>query len=556
MQYDEIFEDTHLLELFNFGICVINLDLEVKYWNSWLSFVTKFSAEKLKDNSIMELFPDINKSKLKRQIKAAIKINSATYFTSKEGYLLKIYLDEITNPHYEYMQQLVTIYPIGDENVLITIQDQTSLKEANTQLKEFTKELEKKKKLYIDKLTSLPTRNALMEDLENKDNHQLALININGFGEINDFYGFEVGDKYLKFIADSLKVYRDSYKICVYKLPSDEYAILNLNNNDLDEQSFIDVVKDIVQKIEESHYTEDENNIAIYLSCGISFEDNHILKTADVALKHSRKKKMDFVVYDDSLNIDKRIQEKHKWHKTLKTAIATNNIKAFFQPIYNIKTKKIEKYETLVRLIDEDGNIISPFFFLEISKQARLYYHITQNVIEQAFEKFKDNDYEFSINISTDDIEHLPTVEFLMDKLKNNPNTAKRVVIELLEDEGIENFDMVNDFLTQVRSYGAKIAIDDFGTGYSNFSYLLKLNVDYLKIDASLIKNIDTDENSKKIVETLVDFSKKIGAQSIGEFVHNQAVLDEITVQDIDYAQGFYIDAPRADIGRKPLWKE
>lgn len=556
MQYDEIFEDTHLLELFNFGICVVNRDLDIKYWNSWLSFVTKFPSDQLKDTSITEYFPEINRSKLKRQIKAAINIDSATYFTSKEGYLLKIHLDEITNPHYEYMQQLVTIYPIGDENVLITIQDQTSLKEANTQLKEFTKELEKKKKLYIDKLTSLPTRNALIEGLEKRDKHQLALININGFGEINDFYGFEIGDKYLKFIADKLKEYCHSYGICVFKLPSDEYAIFNQNNNTLDNKNFIIVIKDILQKVEEINYVDEDNNIAIYLSCGISFEDSHILKTADVALKHSRKKKMDFVVYDDSLNIDKHIQEKHKWYKKLKTAIVTNNIKAFFQPIYNIKTKKIEKYETLVRLIDEDGKVISPFFFLEISKQAKLYYHITQNVIEQAFEKFKDNDYEFSINISTDDIEHLPTVELLMEKLKNNPRTAKRVVIELLEDEGIENFDMVNDFLAQVRSYGAKIAIDDFGTGYSNFSYLLKLNVDYLKIDASLIKNIDTDDNSKKIVETLVDFSKKIGAKSIGEFVHNQAVLDEITVQDIDYAQGFYIDEPRAEIGGEPLWKE
>ena len=556
MQYDEIFEDTHLLELFNFGICVVNSDLNVKYWNSWLSFSTKISPEKIKESCIFDIFPEINKSKLKRQINAAISIDSPTYFTSKEGYLFKTALDEITNPHYEFMQQLVTIYPIGNSNLLITIQDQTALKEASTQVKEFTKELEQKKKLYIDKLTNLPNRNSLIEVLENSTKNQLTLINIDGFGEINDFYGFEIGDQYLIDIAEKLTEQCEGYGLSLYKLPADEYAIFNCSNDTLDDKNYTNIVKQIVKNIEDSHFDDEENSIAIYLSSGISFESENVFKTADIALKHSRKKKIDVVVYDDSINIDKHIEDKHKWLKKLKQAIATDNIKAYFQPIYNIKEQKIEKYETLVRLIDEDGKVVSPFFFLDIAKQAKLYNHITATVINQAFEKFKDTEYEFSINISAEDIEHLPTVHLLLDKLKHHPEAASRVVIELLEDEGIENFETVNHFITEVKKYGAKIAIDDFGTGYSNFSYLLKLNVDYLKIDASLIKNIHIDSNSKKIVETLVDFSKKIGAKSIGEFVHNKDVLNEITSQEIDYAQGFFIDMPREEIGGEPQWKE
>ncbi|MEA2051164.1 MAG: bifunctional diguanylate cyclase/phosphodiesterase [Campylobacterota bacterium] len=556
MQYDEIFEDTHLLELFNFGICVVDYDLEVKYWNSWLSFVTKIRLDDIKTKNIIEFFPEINKSKLKRQIKAAITIDSPTYFSSKDGYLFKIELDEITNPNYEYMQQLITIYPITNNNVIISIQDQTSLKEANSQVKQFTQELEKKRKLYIDKLTNLPNRNKLLEDLENCSKSQLGLLNIDGFSEINDFYGFEIGDLYLIDIGSKLLNLSTKYNYKLYKLPSDEYAIFNFENDTKSNDTFIDDIKKILQSIEDSFYEDKDNTIAIYLSCGISFEDINLLKTADIALNHSRKMKKNFVIYDESISINKHIKDKHKWLSILKKAIKEDRIQAFYQPIYNIKTQKVEKYETLVRLIAEDGKVISPFFFLDIAKQAKLYNQITAIVINQSFEKFKDTNYEFSINISVEDIEHIPTVNLILDKLKNNPNIASRLVIELLEDEGIENFDMINSFITSVKSYGTKIAIDDFGTGYSNFSYLLKLNVDYLKIDASLIKNIDNDENSKKIVNTLVDFSKKIDAKTIGEFVHSKNVLNEIIIEDIDYAQGFYIDQPRKDIGEDPRWEE
>ena len=134
-------------------------------------------------------------------------------------------------------------------------------------------------------------------------------------------------------------------------------------------------------------------------------------------------------------------------------------------------------------------------------------------------------------------------------KLEKNPNIAKRLVIELLEDEGIENIEEVSDFIEKVKKLGVKIAIDDFGTGYSNFSYLLKMDIDYLKLDASLIKHLDNDENSKKIVETIKTFADKMGAKTIAEFVCNKKIFDEVKNVGIDFAQGYYIDEPRAEIG-------
>ena len=123
-------------------------------------------------------------------------------------------------------------------------------------------------------------------------------------------------------------------------------------------------------------------------------------------------------------------------------------------------------------------------------------------------------------------------------------NIGKQVIFEILESDSIENYDLVSDFISQMKALGCKIAIDDFGVGYSNFQHLLKLQIDYLKIDASLIKNIHKDKNSAIIVESIVNFSRKLHIKTIAEFVHSKAVSDKVKSLKVDYIQGYYLGKP------------
>jgi EAL domain-containing protein (putative c-di-GMP-specific phosphodiesterase class I) len=166
-------------------------------------------------------------------------------------------------------------------------------------------------------------------------------------------------------------------------------------------------------------------------------------------------------------------------------------------------------------------------------------------MIEKCFAFFAERDDEFSINLSIDDIADATTYRFIFDALERF-HVADRVIFEILESEGIENFDTMHRFIKAAKSLGCRIAIDDFGTGYSNFAYMLELDVDYIKIDGSLIKNIDSDENSRIVVEAIVEFSKKLGIETIAEFVHSSAVYDMVISLDIDYCQGYYIDEPHS----------
>lgn len=135
--------------------------------------------------------------------------------------------------------------------------------------------------------------------------------------------------------------------------------------------------------------------------------------------------------------------------------------------------------------------------------------------------------------------------ELLTRRIRNN---NLKITFEILESIRIENYAEVSQFIKNVKEYDCKVAIDDFGSGYPTLAHILNLDVDYLKIDASLIKNLDTDKNSQIVVETIVGFANKLGIKTIAEFVHSKEVFDKVVEMGIDYSQGYYITEPKPNI--------
>jgi EAL domain-containing protein (putative c-di-GMP-specific phosphodiesterase class I) len=131
-----------------------------------------------------------------------------------------------------------------------------------------------------------------------------------------------------------------------------------------------------------------------------------------------------------------------------------------------------------------------------------------------------------------------------IENILRQTGTADRLIFEILESEGIENFDEVASFITRMKALGVRFAIDDFGTGYSNYENILKLNVDILKIDGSLIRSIDTNPRHRIVVEAIVDFAKRINVDTVAEFVHSEEIYDMVRSYGITYAQGFHTGKP------------
>lgn len=407
---------------------------------------------------------------------------------------------------------------------------------------DITSVFEKDKLLYeqvTDELTLLPNRQKLLNDLKNVLYPKLAIINIDRFKDINDSYGLDVGDAILKEISAILKEYK-STNLSIYRIAGDVFAFLAYGNFSF--QELIKTCNGFLLKMDKETLCIEDNFFNISSTIGVAEGKNKILTHAEIALKAAREENKDLVVFNEEMEIYKKLKENINLIKDIKWALQNNGILMYGQKIID-NCSNTAKYETLMRMQLENGKIISPFIFIKHAKKARLYLQLTKIMIEKACQYFQNTNIEFSLNLMLEDIKNKETIHFLIETLQKT-NTAGQVILEIVEEEGIEKFVEVEEFIKKVKAIGCRVAIDDFGTGYSNFEYIIRLNVDILKIDGSLIKNIHINDNTRLTVSTIVSFAKVLGIHTVAEFVHCKEVDEIVKSMGIEYSQGFYHHEP------------
>lgn len=404
---------------------------------------------------------------------------------------------------------------------------------------------------HFDPLTELPNRLQLLLDIESlHEPHVLILFNVDRFNEINTFYGHRIGDKLLHEIGMFLSSVSDHFKSAqVYKLPVDEYAIL-VQQPYCDKEITI-FIHILFQKILNKVFYIDYQEIQISATLGIAYStdttDAHSLpEFATMALKLAKREGKSHQFYDPDFHIKEDYEHNLTWIKKLRQAIDEDRVLPYYQPIVDSESGKVEKFEALVRIVERDGSVIPPSKFLDIAKKVRLYHRITMIVVRKVFAMLEEHsDISCSINLSIEDINNEQIFKFLIDTVRNS-TCSKRIIFEITESEGIDNYDLVHDFIRQVKQYGVKIALDDFGAGYSNFAYIIKLDIDFIKIDGSIIRDIDTNRVSQIIVQTLIDFADQLGIETIAEFVGTQSIYEYLKSFSLTYMQGYLFGEPKS----------
>ena len=401
------------------------------------------------------------------------------------------------------------------------------------------------KEQYTDSITGLPNRVKLINDINQSISPSLIILDINNFKTINNLYGLNVGDNLLHYFGKKVKQHiGDQYPI--YRLGGNQFAILSERGrlNEKPDES----IKILLSNIQNSNYHIGNVDINITLTAGISRNEREFLiPRAEQALQKAKDSNKDYALFESTTEDTEQHRKNLLWAQKLNAALTDDRIIPYFQLITHNKTGKKDKYEALVRLIDEDGEVIPPLFFLETAKSTRQYATLTKVMIEKTFQTIGDQDISISINLTVEDIRDSKTIKFFKEKL-NEYQVAKKVIVELTESEGIENYSEVATFIKEIKDLGCRVAIDDFGTGYSNFTHLIHLNVDYLKIDGSIIKNILKDKNAEIVAITLVDFAKQLGIETIAEFVDSEEILKKVTEIGIDYSQGFLPGKPQSTL--------
>jgi len=375
------------------------------------------------------------------------------------------------------------------------------------------------------------------------------LININGFKHINDLYGTDIGDYILQEVSQLIKLpifrpYQPSY----YHLGGDDFGILLENITHKQVGGYAEALAQSIK-----HFIFVDNDIEISISVSIAINNQlPLLENADMVLKHYKKYSQESIVFfTEELALKEQIQTNINTLQKLSTAVDENRIVPFFQPIIELKSRKIVKYEALIRQKNSDGSITGPDSFIKLAGNTPLYRELTKTMIEQVFEHFKDQPYRFSINLSMQDLLDSELMSILEALLEQNPQSAKRLEIELLESEDLFDLHATEHFITLLKSYGCRIAIDDFGTGYSNFSYLAQLSVDTLKIDGSLISKILTDDKYLKTVEAIVHYAHTLGVETVAEFVETQEIAQKLREIGVTYGQGYYFSKPQPELSEQ-----
>jgi PAS domain S-box-containing protein len=390
----------------------------------------------------------------------------------------------------------------------------------------------------------------LSDAIKNATEPLLIYIKLDKFDTIEEFYDNDtveiIQNKTALLLQD---VFSETYNFDkIYQLGNGEYALIIEKSYYIrDKYEFISGLKHYQEIIKNMKIDLDDIEFDIAILISLAYKKDKILESVKLGIKKLLKNRQDFIISNNLAEIgQKKAQENMKTVSMIKNAINNDKIVSYFQAIVDNSNQNILKYESLVRLIDENNTALTPFFFLETAKKSNYYSKITHIVLKNSFEMLDRCTQDISINLSALDIEQKNTREKVFSLLEKNKNSTHRIVFELLEDEGVKDFNIVKEFITKVKKYGVKIAIDDFGAGYSNFERLLDYQPDILKIDGCLIKNIDTSSYSLSAVKSIVTFAKEQNLETIAEFIENETIFNIIRELGVDYSQGYYFAKPEA----------
>lgn len=414
-----------------------------------------------------------------------------------------------------------------------------------------------------DSLTRLYNRRAFnrsmghfLSDINHQnETHCLCFIDLDHFKTINDTCGHAAGDELLLLIAQLLNKHVRSSDI-VARLGGDEFAIL-LYQCPVPRAK--DIADDIRNAIQNFKYCWQGNHYRIGASIGITevrsdsgkLED--ILNAADIACMQAKTSGRNSVnIFDSAKDLIQQKRTEAMSVNEIKSALENDKFELYQQTIQPIGSKHSagKHYEILLRMKDKSDKAVSPAVFMPLVERYRLGFQLDCWVVKNVFNWLNNNSKELkelglcSINLSGQSIGSGEMLAFIEHNAKTLNFPANKICFEITETIAITDFNTATAFMHQLKAYGFRFALDDFGSGFSSFSYLKNMDVDYIKIDGSFVKDMLNNRSDWSVVKAIDEVAKASGKQTIAEFVENQAIETELIKLGIDFAQGYYFHTP------------
>ncbi|MCW8837592.1 MAG: EAL domain-containing protein [Thiovulaceae bacterium] len=390
----------------------------------------------------------------------------------------------------------------------------------------------------------LPNREMLIHDLVHLDKRSMIiLLRLNHINSLKSIYGINGVSEIVASKIEELQDILLDEAATLYSLNIQEFAILVTDEKLFDK--YFSLIKYSVLEdtmIISSSFEESDAPI-VTLSAGIAYGIKNILHNADVVLQEALLRKQSYLIYEDTQDVVSKEVEAINRMKVYKKALVDGAIVPYFQPIVDATTGEIIKYEALARLITND-EVISPYYFLESSREDKTFEAFSRQMMQKVFNVYSKNDINVTINVTYENLVSDEMIKYIKNRL--DKYGGEGITFEILESEEIKDYRIVESFILMVKEYGCSISIDDFGSGYSNFTNVLLLNIDYIKLDGSLIEKLNTDENVLNVVKSIIDFAKGANMKTIAEFVSSEELADRVRKMGIDYSQGYFYSEPKS----------
>lgn len=411
-----------------------------------------------------------------------------------------------------------------------------------------------------DPLTNLYNRRRFEEELQRtlalarRYNQSGALIffDIDQFKFVNDSSGHKVGDELLIKIAEQLvAVTRKSDFVA--RFGDDEFVVLAPQISLQHAQELVQKICDAMAKVEISL----GNNVRrVSISAGLlifpveGYSEQDLMASVDLAMYKAKERGRGgwCLASIDDLNREE-VRKRVNWKANIEKAMQENRFVLYFQPIMRIADKSIGHYECLLRMIDDDGNVIAPGMFIGVAEQTGLMTVIDKRVLELAAEHqanfiAHDLDITLSVNLSGEMISNPDAFQIVSDIISKRGVPFSRFTFEITETQAVTNLQAAQKFISEISQVGGSFALDDFGVGFSSMNHLKQLPVQYLKIDGGLVKNLTQNREDRLFVNAINSVGQGMGLKIIAEFVEDEHILETLFLIGVDYAQGYGIGRP------------
>ncbi|NOI13894.1 putative bifunctional diguanylate cyclase/phosphodiesterase [Vibrio hepatarius] len=409
-----------------------------------------------------------------------------------------------------------------------------------------------------DNLTGLLNRSFLADKLEtltelSKQPFTLVYIDIDNFKSINDLYGSYIGDQIIKFVARSIEECIEDRQLA-FRIAGDEFAFISLSGDPFE------ICRQIIEKVS-SGYQDPARNIKVSISIGLarnnsnSLTADQIILNASLALKECKQSRQTSIqCYDTHLSAQyyRRAIVIDALRSELDKDIEQSEIYVVAQPIVAQGKAQWDYFEILARWNSDVLGAISPLEFIEAAEQSGLIIELGERIIELAcqakikLEQGLGYRVRLGINCSAHEINNANRyVQHLLHTLGKYGFNAEDFTIEMTETVLLSRINEVKTTLDKLRLLGFSIALDDFGTGYSSLNYIHTYPIDCIKIDATFIRNMLSNESSESVVWLIIQLANQLHVSLIAEGVENEEALQKLYSMGCKKIQGFYFSTPK-----------